>query len=488
MSSFWKRNRRKLVAAAAVGAAGAAAAYYWWTYESEDQAEERRRRDATLAELQSIVQGDRRRGPSIDGPDGQHQQQRDGEQQQHGGGGGGGEGSLDDSLQAHFQSIQVLSERQALEDLLPRLRGVLNAATDYGPIRERLRAQGLAPEEKRALWAQLAGLSFARAMGAVWLVPLLDLLVRLKLHVVARHMYLEVQLPGIAPRRASAASGRLSGFGGLGRGLSLGPGRGPMPPRLSDRAKEEFFRSDFFIDVGVAGLLHRLRRACDAVLSAVDLAGAVGPGDVERLVVAVHARFEAEFQRGGDVWAAYLVPPGGQPVALHTPSGIESFMSPVEATMVDELNTELREIAGDYRFAEALRAEVRHTSRIMGSYVTLKMAHGAAAPPSKGGGDGAGGSVAGAAAGGEQQQGQQQQEERDEEQQQEAAALGAPALVKPFPFVVPIVAKSSNLLFDEANRCTRGMSGLREVQSLCASVFTFGPHIQDGFSPLGTRR
>jgi hypothetical protein len=82
------------------------------------------------------------------------------------------------SPQAHFDSIQALSERQALEDLLPRLREVLSAATDYEPLRERLRAPGLPPGEKRALWGQLAGQAFTRAMGGVWLVPLLDLLVR----------------------------------------------------------------------------------------------------------------------------------------------------------------------------------------------------------------------------------------------------------------------------------------------------------------------
>lgn len=79
--------------------------------------------------------------------------------------------------QAHFDSIQALSERQALEDLLPRLRSALYASTDYEPLRERLRGPGLAPADKRALWGQLASLAFARAMGGVWLVPLLDLLV-----------------------------------------------------------------------------------------------------------------------------------------------------------------------------------------------------------------------------------------------------------------------------------------------------------------------
>lgn len=60
---------------------------------------------------------------------------------------------------------------------------------------------------------------------------------------------------------------------------------------------QEFFRSDFFIDVGAAGLLHKLRRAADASLAAVDFGGVMTAADVERLVIAVHARFEAEFQR-----------------------------------------------------------------------------------------------------------------------------------------------------------------------------------------------
>jgi hypothetical protein len=58
--------------------------------------------------------------------------------------------------------------------------------------------------------------------------------VRLKLHIVARHMYLEVQLPGLTPRPGGAA-----GFGGWRGGLGGGGlMRGAMPPRLSDKAKE----------------------------------------------------------------------------------------------------------------------------------------------------------------------------------------------------------------------------------------------------------
>ncbi len=126
--------------------------------------------------------------------------------------------------------------------------------------------------------------------------------------------------------------------------------------------------------------------------------------------------------------------------------------------MVDELNAELREIASNYRFLEALRAEVRHTSRILGRYVASKLA-----PP------GAAAAMAVAA------EGDYCADDKGQQQRRAAAAVaggaegegageaGLPSIgglmaasqPKPFPFVVPIVAKSSQLLFDEANRCTR---------------------------------
>ena len=426
-------------------------------------------------ELQAIVHGDRRRGGRQSSQQSQQQNASNPQQPQQ------QPQSLDDALEAHFASIQALSERQALEDLLPRLRAALAAATDYDPLRERLKAPGLAPPEKRALWAQLAGLAFSRAVGGVWLVPLLDLLVRLKLHVVARHMYLEAQLPGLTARGGGGGGlgglgGGLGGFGGVGRSGGLS---GPLPPRLSDRAKEEFLRCDFFVDVGAAGLLHKLRRAVDAALAAVDFAGAATARDVERLVVAVHARFEAEFARCGDVWAAYLVPPpgsfgvgagGGAGFGVGSGFGVSGAapLSPAEAAAVDELHAELREAAAGYRFAEALRAEVRHASRVMGAYVAAKLAPPSAAAAaagagasSGGGGSGAGGAAAvaaaAAAAGGGSGRADGGEDGGEPAPAPSTAALlaAADAAPRPFPFVVPIVAKSSNVLFDEATRCTR---------------------------------
>lgn len=82
-----------------------------------------------------------------------------------------------------------------------------------------------------------------------------------------------------------------------------------------------------------------------------------------------------------------------------------------------------------HRFVEALRGAVRHTSKGMGAYISSKMGGSSNSP-----------------AGGSQQQ------------QDEAAAAAAQAdrgVMRPFPYVVPIVAKSGQLLFDETGRCTK---------------------------------
>lgn len=447
MSTFWRRHKRKLLTAAAVGAAGAAAAYYWW-YSSEEQ-EEHQRKNAALSHLQAQHEASAGYSSSAAAAAGSSGSSA---ADAAAADGSNGAPSLDDSLAAHFNSIQELSDRQALEELLPRLQELLLLRTDYQPLRDQLRGPGAASmtsQQKLDCWRGLAGHSFARALGSVWLVPLLDLLVRLKLHVVGRHMYLESKLPQFQP-----LAGMGSGGGALG-GLRASPhspfNRLALPPTLTDKAKEEFFRCDYFIDAGAAGLLVKLRAAVDRGLAAVDFGGTMTPQDVESLVVTMHAAFEDSFMRGEDLWADYLVPPGPAPVSIRTSTGVEALLSPMEAAMVDELNAELRQTLRDYRFVEALRAAVRHTSKGMGAYISSKMGAG---PPQ-----------------------QQQQLDGAPGQPQSAAAAAAGGQQRPFPYVVPIVAKSGQLLFEETGRCSKGISGLREVQALCASVFTFGPNI-----------
>jgi len=52
---------------------------------------------------------------------------------------------------------------------------------------------------------------------------------------------------------------------------------------------------------------------------------------------------------------------------------------------------------------------------------------------------------------------QQQQEEGEGEAAAAAAAVSGPQ--RPFPYVVPIVAKSGQLLFEETGRCSRVSEG-----------------------------
>jgi hypothetical protein len=559
------------VAAALVSAAGAAAgAAAWWYCEGERrrrEGEEAERRSATLLDtLASIIEGDRRpgggasSGADADALLAQQQQQQQGGAGADGlffaggaaaaaaaaaaaGGGDGGNGddhgssALDASLARHFESIQSLSDRQALESLLPRLRAVLAAATDIEPLKERIRAMSAAEQQqdqqaagegaaaaaaaapaaasaaeaKLAAWRQLARLCFTRAVGACWLVPLLDLLVRMKLHVVARHMYLESKLPGLAAAAGGGGGGGGANGGGAfgangllpnGGGASNGhhPHHSQLPPRLSDRAKEEFLRCDYFVEVGAVGLLRKLGAAVDGALAGVDLAAEVTPADVERLVVAAHARFEASFERCEDLWHGYLLPPGAQPVAQaqaqqaraaaeaaaaaaaaassggQAPATIGPpppplLLSPVEAAMVDELNAELRDVLADYRFVEALRAAVRHTSRASGAYIAARAFCGGGGPGGEMARAGSAAAMAAAAAAGGGEDG------KGGEAAAGAGASTAVVTARPLAFVVPVVAKSSQLLFDEAHRCTRGISSLQAVLSLCASVFSFGPHI-----------
>ena len=61
--------------------------------------------------------------------------------------------------------------------------------------------QPASPAEKQALWRELAAAGFARAAAAVWLMPLLNLLLRVQLNILGRHLFLESNL--LDPRRAA---------------------------------------------------------------------------------------------------------------------------------------------------------------------------------------------------------------------------------------------------------------------------------------------
>jgi peroxin-3 len=61
-----------------------------------------------------------------------------------------------------------------------------------------------------AVWEELKVEAFTRALGAAWLLPLLDLFVRVQLNILGRHLYLE-----------SAVEGRWVGLVGGGSALRM---------------------------------------------------------------------------------------------------------------------------------------------------------------------------------------------------------------------------------------------------------------------------
>lgn len=102
----------------------------WYNYESEEDKTERERQTEALDTYQHIHDGDMRRsgrqsaehGSSSSTPAEAGSSEMAGPTPQR---------VLDESLQAHFNSIQTLSDKQALEDLLPRLKETLNTVSMY---------------------------------------------------------------------------------------------------------------------------------------------------------------------------------------------------------------------------------------------------------------------------------------------------------------------------------------------------------------------
>lgn len=376
--------------------------------------------------------------------------------------------ALDDSLQQHFETLQAISDRQALEDLLPRLKNALFETTNFDSVREAIRsATGeTAVQLKLQRWRDLSTLCFTRTMSATWLTPLLDLLVRMKLHIVGRHMYLESKLPELH------LAGRSP------------PVKLALPPRLTDAAKEAFFNCDHFVEHGAALVIEQMSRAVIITLNEVDFQSEVTPAELDAMTTAAHARFEAGLAAANLNWPSLLLPPTGEELGRGGLYGGGLVLTPVERGMVDELSAELRDVLGSARFVEALRAAVKQASRVTHTYICSKFSTVAlddeggpcgasspaarpAPPPasprlrvSSGGVPPSPLSAAGSAG-----------------RERLYPPVGSAFLPKQFAYAVPIVAKACNPLFDGMHSCTRSISSLPPVQALSASVFACGPHL-----------
>lgn len=54
-----------------------------------------------------------------------------------------------------------------------------------------VRHGSLSGDEKHALWSEIKVLTFTRAIAASWMVSLLDLMNRVQLNILGRHLYLQ---------------------------------------------------------------------------------------------------------------------------------------------------------------------------------------------------------------------------------------------------------------------------------------------------------
>ena len=53
------------------------------------------------------------------------------------------------------------------------------------------RRGGLSADQKYAMWDDIKILTFTRAVAACWMVSLLDLMNRVQLNILGRHLYLQ---------------------------------------------------------------------------------------------------------------------------------------------------------------------------------------------------------------------------------------------------------------------------------------------------------
>lgn len=152
----------------------------------------------------------------------------------------------DERLRQHYEVTQRECEA-VLERQLSALRAQLHSELDTQAVRRRMRAEGTELDDSAA-WGELKVLGFARAVGAIYALVLLNMRLRVHLNIVARHYVAEVM------RSAAAADGMAP------RGDAEAA---PLPaePALSKAAKLRFLSVDSLCQSGFAPLFSAARAA-----------------------------------------------------------------------------------------------------------------------------------------------------------------------------------------------------------------------------------
>ncbi|KAG1659567.1 hypothetical protein FOA52_011923 [Chlamydomonas sp. UWO 241] len=341
----------------------------------------------------------------------------------------GGEQSMDASMDSHFTYIQDVSAPQELDSLLPQLHATLVQLTDIKLLKaqQALKAQSGSPVDAETQLRGLARLCFVRAIGACWLIPAMDLLVRVKLNLIGRHLFLQEKLGKLR------ASGSLSQLGG-----------GPLPAPMSAEAIEAFLDCSWFARTGCRWMIERVTDGVDATLSGVALEADVAPGDVFKIMASMLREVEAamlrcplrlgqgparsggapaasssgsagigggegthpqqqqqQWRSTGNPWHDMLAGPSSA-ASINTQDawasgGADAYSAAAStAASVHELHTQLCDILSGARFNDAMRNSVQHTFRA--SAVHIYQGFPSAADGGAASGSAAGGSGAAAAA------------------------------------------------------------------------------------------
>ena len=330
---------------------------------------------------------------------------------------------LDTSLDSHFHFIQEVSTSQELDQLLPNVTKALVELTD---VKACLLKQGTSSGTLTAAdqLSTLARLCFTRAMGACWMIPSMDLLVRCKLNIIGRHLFLEEKLS-----KLTAAATMI------------------LPPRLTPEAIEAFLDCSWLSGKGCSGMMARISQGVESALSSnevtppmeaqvdsrdlvqimasmlreteasltnnvteASLTNGCAPGEDTCDAVGDHpspssppSGHRASLKGGqGPSWAFILAGPPSRTLLPSLQTAADKANHRDEATspseplsaesrrMADDLRSELVAILSSHRFSEALRSAVQHAFRQLARHIydALPPAPLVPSPNSAGGGGG----------------------------------------------------------------------------------------------------
>lgn len=309
---FWKRNRSYLLCTAAAGAA--AIGYFWWTGSTNPRP----------ANEQAHT-GSHRHG--------KHKHKHHSK-------------SVEKSLLQHFNYIQEVSTPMELQQHVAQVRTLLFELTDpnllnkYDNALLEPSAPALSAEQKLRF---LAKVSFARTISACWLLPLLDLYVRVKVNLIGRHMFLQQKL-GSMP-------------------LALLEQRLQVQPRMPSSVIDSFLGTSHLMHTTAGWIVQRTMEAVEQELLTCSFDAPYTPDELGALICRMMTHTEEALRPPEDAtWGQLILGPKAGSLFDRQQAHLETYRSAmVSALALEDLNHQLSDLLNCDLFADALAETVSHT-------------------------------------------------------------------------------------------------------------------------------